>query len=221
MTDLYLYEDLLLLALHDQKGTVRLGVSDGHAMAGAMLAELVMMERLTTLGEDHEVEVVDATPIGDDLLDEVLELVADSAKPRTLKHWLSQISMWKGLRERVADQLCERGLIERKDQTVFFLFHKTTFPEADGTHERSIMDHLEQVIFEDGDDIDARTVAMLSLAHHTNILPFVFDAKDLKRRKDRIQRVIEGDASGELAAALIQELQMAVLLPILFMTVIT
>jgi len=220
MTDLYLYEDLLLLALHDEKGTVRLGVSDGHAMAGAMLAELVMMGRLRAVGEDMEVEVQDGAPIGDVLLDEVLDFVRDSKKPKPLKHWISKVSYWKNLRVRVADQLCERGLIERKDETVFFVFSKTTFPEVDGAHEQTIVEHLRRVIFEDVQGVDARTVVMLSLAFHTEILEVVFDRKDLKARKERIESVIEGDASGEVAATLIQELQIAALVPILFTPII-
>ncbi len=220
MTDLYLYEDLLLLALHDEQGTVRLGVSDAHAMAGALLAELVMMGRLKTSGESLEVEVVDGAPIGDALLDQVLDFVRESKEPKPLRHWLSHITHWKNLRERVADQLCDRGLIERKDETVFFVFKKTTFPELDGTHERTIVDHLRRVIFEDVQDVDARTVMMLSLAFHTRILEVVFDSKELAGRKQRIQSVIQGDASGEVVATLIQEMQMAAMLPMLFMPVV-
>jgi hypothetical protein len=50
-------------------------------------------------------------------------------------------------------------------------------------------------------------VVLLSLAHQTNILQAVFERADLRRRKQRIERVVKGEATGEAAKQVLAELQ--------------
>ena len=46
-SNLFLYEEIMLLALRDEKGTIASGAMYQHAIGGAVLAELLMTGRLT------------------------------------------------------------------------------------------------------------------------------------------------------------------------------
>jgi hypothetical protein len=59
--------------------------------------------------------------------------------------------------------------------------------------------------------VDPRTVVTLSLAHQTQVLKAVFDRKELKGRKKRIEAVIQGEATGAAAKEVLEAVQAAVI----------
>ena len=76
-----LYEDVMLLALRDEKGTIAAGSMYQYALAGAFVAELMMTERIAMeSGRRKLVDVVDASSTGDELLDECLEKMAGAKR---------------------------------------------------------------------------------------------------------------------------------------------
>ena len=80
--DLTLYEEILLLALKDEEGTVAFGVMLSQALGGAILAELLLEGRLeTTKDKSPKIKAVGRTPLGDPILDNALGLVRAAKKP--------------------------------------------------------------------------------------------------------------------------------------------
>ncbi|RLE17804.1 MAG: GPP34 family phosphoprotein, partial [Acidobacteria bacterium] len=69
---LTLSEQLLLLALKDEKGTVvsKAGIALDFGLAGALLLEMTVSGRINI--RDGKLIVQNATPSGDPLIDEVL-----------------------------------------------------------------------------------------------------------------------------------------------------
>lgn len=223
MTDprpLHIYEEILLLALQDEKGTVTGGTWYSYAIGGALLSELVLAGRVRAEGKKKELEVVDDTPMGDPVLDDCLAMLCDAKKPKPMTHWLTKVSQWKNLKRRAAESLCEKGILRAEKDKVLFIFERDVYPEADPEPEREVIERLRHVIFEDDLDVDPRTVVLLSLAKQTEILKTVFDRKDLKRRKARIEDVIAGEASGEAAASAVHDIQMAIVMSTVFIPII-
>ena len=73
--NLYLYEEIMLLSLRDQKGTLEPMVSYREALGGSILAEL-LLENYIVLDQSKRskpVQVLKDGPVGDELLDECLE----------------------------------------------------------------------------------------------------------------------------------------------------
>ena len=71
---LYLHEEIMLLALRDEKGTVEFGTNYVHAICGAILAELLMAGRISVAeGKKKLVNPVSDEPLGDPVLDECLQ----------------------------------------------------------------------------------------------------------------------------------------------------
>lgn len=66
---------------------------------------------------------------------------------------------------------------------------------------------MREAIFTDHEDVDPRTVVLVSLAKSTGLLGTVFDRKELKARKDRIERLVAGEVAGEAARKVIEEMQ--------------
>jgi Golgi phosphoprotein 3 len=217
---LYLHEEILLLALQDREGTVVSGAWYSQALAGALLTELILRGRLRSTGDDGKLEVVSTETLGEPLLDECLGLVAGAKKPKPMSDWLSKVANWKELKHRVAERLCERGILRSDTDKVLLFFERRIYPEVDPEPERAIIERLREAIFTERDDLDPRTVVILALAYRTEILKAAFDRKELKARKARIESVVNGDATGKAAQDVIEAVQMAVIFTACFVPVI-
>ena len=82
-TQLHIYEEILLLALRDKEGTMLFGVNYPQALAGALLAELLLKNKIEIeySGKRKFVKLLNQKSTGNPLLDECIEKIA-SAKRR-------------------------------------------------------------------------------------------------------------------------------------------
>ncbi len=212
MTDskpLFLHEELLLLALRDEEGTISAAMYP-YSVAGAILAELMLHDRIRV--EDPKkkmVHVLSDTPLGDALLDECLERIATDERPDSLADWVERFTAVKHLKDRIAEGLCERGILRKEKGTFLFVFPKVTYPEADHGPEGKILQRLQEAIFSEAEDFDTRTAVLLSLASSTGMLPTIFDPKELKPRQAHIDRVTQGEQVGQAAKEAIEAMQAA------------
>ena len=213
MRILALYEEILLLALREEQGTPESGVWLPQALGGAMLAELLIQGRLEVEGEGRKqvVRAVGEAGSAEDILEARWREVRDAAKPGTLRDWVRRFANNRDLRHQVAAPLVEVGILDFDERKVLLLFTRKVYPEADGGPEARIWKRLEAAVFGEADDVDARTVVLLSLADAANLLKLRFERKELRARKERIAQVVNGEKSGAAAREVIRELQSAVL----------
>jgi len=209
---LYLHEEVMLLALKDEEGTIASGTSYQFALAGAVLAELLLSERI---GIDEQKKkkygvLKDSTPLGDPVIDACLEKVIKAKKKQQLQTWVSRFSGLKDLKNRVARGLVERGILRADEDKVLLLFTRKVFPEVNPEPERKMIKRLREAIFTEAEDIDPRTVVLVSLADSTGLLKVIFDKKELKARKQRIEQVVNGELSGKATRDAIAAMQAAV-----------
>jgi hypothetical protein len=160
----------------------------------------------------------------DPVLEECLERVRDAKKRASLQTWVSRFATVKNLRHRVAAGLCQRRILRAEEGKILGIFSRKIYPELDPGPEKRIVERLRRAIFGAGSGIDPRTVTLVSLAHHTGLLKVVFDKKDLKRTKPRIEKIMNGDLTAKATAEAIQAVQTAVLvaaiLPVVFSTTV-
>ena len=209
---LYLHEEALLLALCDRQGTIAMGARYGYALGGALLAEL-LLERRVVIEEDRNrlfLRIVDTTPFGDPLLDECLVKLQTASRRAQLRHWVARFSNIASLKNRVAGQLCKKGVLREEEGKVLLLFRRKLYPELNPVPERRILKKLSGAIFTDSASINPRTVVLLSLAHHTHLLAVNFDRKELKKRKARIEMITNGELCGRATKEAIAAMQAAV-----------
>lgn len=57
--------------------------------------------------------------------------------------------------------------------------------------------------------VDPRTVTLIAIAQSANLLKNAFEKKKLAERKDRIKKIIIGDATGQAAKDVVQAAQAA------------
>ncbi len=202
----------MLLALRDEKGTVEFGSQYAYSLGGAILAELLQSGRITV--EDGKKKLVDlrsAKRLGDPVIDECLGKIAAAGRRASIQTWLQRFAQLKKLHHRVAERLCERGILRADREKVLLIFNRTVYPEINPQPERRMIERMRKAIFNDGPRVDARTGILISLAKGANLLGIPFDKKELKRRKKRIEQITNGELLGKAAAEAIEAAQVAVM----------
>jgi Golgi phosphoprotein 3 len=210
---LHLHEEVMLLALRDREGTVFSGAMYGFAIGGAVLAELLLEKRIDVeaVKKRKYARLLSPTPVGDPLIDECLSRIAEAKRRTQLHGWVSKLAGMKNLKHRVAEQLARRGILRVDEDKVLWIFTRRIYPEVDPQPEREIIERLHRVIFGESREIDPRTVILLSLAQAADLLKLVFDRKDLKSRKARIQQIVNGEMTGKATKEAIEAMQAAIM----------
>jgi hypothetical protein len=186
-------EDLLLLLLDDEKGTLAASDKVQPLMGGALLLELALAGRVevaekTRVWSAAKVAVT-GTPLGEPVLDEALATVAE--KPRSAQDLVNRLG--KGTRDRLLDRLVANGLVERHEGRVLGLFPRTTWPARDARHEESVRALLQGVLVQRLTP-DARTAALVALLAAIDHAHNVVDRGDVPARevRSRAKEVSEG-----------------------------
>ncbi len=234
---LWFHEEILLLALRDEKGTIEFKASQyGMAMAGGMIADLLMGKRIAlepkksssflsfSFGSRNRkrgkempatspsdlVDLTDSKRFGEDVLDECLDKLAQAKRRASIQTWVTRFAHIKRLKHRSAEGLCKRGILREEEGRVLLVFSRKTYPELNSQPERALIERLKAAIFTGKMDLDARTVVLLSLANSAGLLKIPFAARDLRQRKQRIKEIVAGDAIGKATQQAIQAAQAAV-----------
>ena len=210
---LWLYEEVLLVALRDDKGTVHWGIMHSTVLGGAILADLFMVGRigLDETKRKPRVAVLNPTPTGNELVDECLQRIVDSKRLRKPEDWVMKFSNTKKLDDRAAQGLVELGALRREEGKVLFVFPSRRYPEADPTLEGAVLSRVGDAIFGVKPVEDPRTATLVSLLSAGDMLKIAFDKKQLKARKDRVKEIVSGDASGAAVKAAIEAVNAAII----------
>ena len=211
---LYLHEEILLLALKDQKGTIESSATMyQYAVGGAVLAELLLQKRIK-IDESSKKKLIDILSsqlTGDAVLDECLSKISAARRRASVQTWLTRFAGVKHLKHRVAEQLCRKNILKEDEDKVLLFFTRKVYPEIDHEPEREIINRIKDAIFSDSKEINPRITILLSLAYKSNLLTIIIDKKQLKERKKRIEKLVNGELIGKAAADAISAVQAAIL----------
>ncbi len=207
---LFLYEEIMLLALRNQRGTVATGYAE-YVVAGAVLAELLLDRRISVDDSKQLLDLHDTRPTGDPIIDECIQKIMAAKKRASLATWVSRLAGIKNLRHKVAQQLCNRGILRADQDKVLFIFTRKIYPELNPVPEKKIVDRLHAAIFSDVDQLDPRTVVLVSLANASGLLSENFGRKEIKSRKKRIEQIANGEMIGKATKEVIAACEAAIM----------
>ncbi|MEU4739262.1 GPP34 family phosphoprotein [Actinosynnema sp. NPDC023658] len=217
MTDLTLTltlaDELALLVHDDDDGARRLGQPAlGYGLAGALLVELALAERIDVA--DKKVTVLDPTPVGHPVLDQALARIAGD-KPRKPAHWVDKLS--KKLTEQVLDGLVAGGVLRREEDRVLLVFPRTRFPAPDGVQPEAETDaraRMTAAVTSDG-PVDPRTAALCALVKAVGHDRKVFAGLPRAEVRKRLKTISEGDWAATAVRKAIEEVQAAVMVAVI------
>ncbi len=200
---LNLAEELLLLALNDEKGTVLMAGSMGlsYGLAGALLFELVEAGLLRIEGKDL---VAAAGSTRDEILGEVLGIIRSAKRTRDLKYWVGKIGRSGGQhKKKLLDRLVDRRILQKEDHRLLLIFPTKRYPQTDPMPEYGIRERVRQAL-RGMTPPDARTAALISLVQACDLTGTLFDKGERREAKKRAKEISAGQPVGSAVARVIE-----------------
>ena len=200
-------EEIILLILHDDNGKFAHvpSWSMDRAMAGAVLMDLALENRIDT--DPENLVLVDATPVGDSLLDPTLAEIA-AGEQRDARYWVEQTAK-KGeqIREEALSRLVDAGILERQEDRFLWVFRSRRYPLVDGKAEQEVKLRIMEVLF--SDQIPGpRDVVIIALTDACGIFRELLPKRLLQEAADRIEQVRKLDLIGQAMAETIRDMEM-------------
>ena len=219
---LMLHQEVVLLALRDDKGTFSSGMYL-YSVAGSMLSELLLQQRIITNDDKNQtVAVIDGSKTGCEVLDELLTEIDQCKKHKGLQDWVYHAAQMKKLNHRLAESLCEMGILKKEVGKILFVFTRTTYPELEGSYEDAIRRRMSDVMFQKGAKADSRTGVLIALALHGSLLDRNFAPDELSQHQERIKEIAEGQhLAADATQAAIAAVQTAINAALIASTVAT
>lgn len=207
----------MLLAIKDKEGTMMPMVMWQFAIGGAVLAELFLLKKIEFVKKrwGKFVSVCDSSKVGDDLLDEAFDMIKNAKRSARVEGWLEKFGYIKQLKKRIAIQLCNKNILTEEEEKVLFLFTRKIYPEVNPLPEKEIIDRLRKAVLSNETDIDPRTIVLLALTKSANLLNVVFEKKEIKANKKRIEKLVKGEISAIATQEVIEALSAAILVAVI------
>lgn len=210
---LYIYEEILLLALRDKEGTMLFGINYPQALAGALLADLILQKKIEieSSGKRKFVKLSDSKKTGDLLLDQIIEKIAASKRKARPQNWVQRIANISRLKHKAAQSLCRKGILKMEEDKVLLIFNRKVYPEVDPRPEKILIDKIYKAIFTESKNINPETVILISICNSTGILKHLFDKSKLREKKKRIKEITSGNMIGKATQEAVEAMQAAVM----------
>lgn len=220
---LTLLEEVILVGIKDKEGYTSFwndNISSG--LRGAILMELGFRGRISldNMGMrkrsllTRRVVVKNDMPCGDILLDEALKHMKETEPPENAQNWIELLSgeTWnplklryqiRNVRERIAKNLVEKGILTTEKQN-FVVFDMTTHPLLDQCQKDVIMKKIQDTLLSkwvnEPNRMDKRAVALIYLAHASEVLETAFNSlndEDYDLAMKRVRQLLDLDPDVE------------------------
>ena len=202
-------EEIVLLLLSDDDGRFARVPSWSleYALAGAVLMDLALEGRIDT--DLDKLVLVDATPVGDSLLDPTLAEIAEGAE-RDTRFWVEHVANRAyAVRDESLSRLIAQGILESRDDRFLWVFQSRRYPTVDGQAEREVKLRIMEVLFSDTIP-DPRDVVIICLADACGIFKGLLSRQELTQASNRIEQVRKLDLVGQAMTQAISDIELSI-----------
>ncbi len=208
---LTIFEELLLLSIHEDKGTFIGSAVDkiNAGIIGAVLAELTLAGAIQ-IQENHRLRVLQDNSLEDEILNNVLEVLKASDKERKIGYWISALNQKpEKYRKQILERLIQKGVVTQEDDHVVWVIPSPLQPELKASTKYWVKDRLRRIVLTSA-EAKQGDIALLSLLKACNLLDLVF-LKDERRLASRqISELVVGDALKNPVTQTIEEIDSAI-----------
>ena len=202
---LNLMEELLLLALDDEKGKIISSSSCAlpYGLRGALLLELFIAGKIDIV--DKKIVVINRNNTGNEVLDNALNIINTYHKQKTVKFWITKLtSKMKELRKDLLNGLITKGILEQQDKKVLWVIPATRYPTKNPVIENRVRKRIIGIVLQD-EELDERSSMLISLINACELIKEVFPKDNLKDANKKIKNIIQDEKVGKAITSQISD----------------
>lgn len=217
---LLLAEQVLLLALDDEKGSDTSHWAGEAGLAGALLLDLGERDLLRA-DADQKLVALDGQPPEHELLRRAYEAVRGSDRSRNAKGWVDHLQKeLKPLREGLAQGLVERGTLSEDRSRLLGIFPRTRYPEADPHPEFELRHGLAEVLV-NGREPTEEEALLVGVLDPLGLIDQVVPKEHRKAARRRAKDIGDQGLAGIAVRDAVREIQAAVMTAVFVTTTVT
>ena len=207
--DLTLAEQVLLVALDDEKGRDVTQWGSDAGLAAALLLDLARLE-LVEIDADGKVAALEGPEPPHEPLRAAHAAIGGSARRRDAKGWVSRLPReLKPLRERIARGLVERGILAEQHRRLLGLVPVRRWPAVDAGPEQELRARLRAVLV-GGDEPTPQEALLLGLLEPLGLVDGLVERGERRDARRRAKAVAEQGIAGTAVRDSVRAVQSAV-----------
>ncbi len=178
-----------------------------YSLAGGVLMDLALENRIDT--DLDRLIVLDATPLGDSLLDPTLADIG-SHEGGDARFWVQRTANRADeIRQEALVRLVDHGILEEREERFLWVFRSRRYPLLQGEAEREVKLRIMEVLFSDAIP-DPRDVVIIALAHACGIFDRLLSRQELENVSARIEQVRKLDLISQAMSQVILDLELSI-----------
>ncbi|MBN2148934.1 MAG: GPP34 family phosphoprotein [Anaerolineales bacterium] len=178
-------EELLLLSIHEAKGTFLGGASDRlkTGLGGAILAELALAGKICATN-NHRVQLTEDGEVQDEVLNKILGVLKEAEKERKFGYWINALSQrTEKLQGKIIESLIQKGVFTQDEERLVWVIPSPLQPDIKASTKFLVNKRLRGIVLAQ-DEFETRDLVLLSLVRACNLLDGVF-LRDERKLADR------------------------------------
>lgn len=208
---LTIFEELLLLSIHENKGTfirssierIKLG------LVGAVIAELGLMGKIQD-SNNHRLHLADDSQTGDDILNEAIATLKAADKDRKFGYWINNlISKPEKLRKQITERLIGKEVLTLEDEIMVWVVPSSLQPDVSASTKYWVNERLRGIVLAQKES-QPHDIALLSLIKACELLDLIFLRDERKLAARYINELVVSQAMKDPTIQTIQEIETAI-----------
>ena len=192
---LLLAEELLLIAIDDEKGTLHSSVLRpmDYGVAGALLMDLLLSDRIRI--QDGQVKMADRSPTSHPILNDLLERIPNYPDG-SLDALVGAIGDDKqNYQEQVIEQLVQNRIVTQEEHRTLGVFSSFRYPLRDPTAKNLAVRCLRDVVLNDKPP-DRPMVYLISLVRAMDLTRMIFERSERRKAQEAMHRIAGDEPVG-------------------------
>ena len=163
-------------------------------IASAILMDLALHHRIDT--DMNNVIPDKLEPMGDPILDVVIEEIKEYGSVRPISEWIADLSL-KGqfFRDEIVKSVVDLGILKVENKKVLWMFSKRVYPMIDDKEVKEVRARIRDLVFSD-EIPDYKDIVIISLLKNAGILELAFTEGEMKDYEHRIAQIAKMDMIG-------------------------
>jgi hypothetical protein len=189
-------EDLVLLSIRPDNGTIATKSRLGYGLRGSELVRLAASGRAGITGD--RIVVLDGQPTGDEQLDAALASLAGARRPPRPKTWVGHPG--SQIVDTYLARLAATGAIRQERGTVLSFIPVVRWRIADTARAADARTRLDAIARATG-PVDTAQAAFAGLASASGLGPVLYPGRANRQVRQRLERIAKGELTQGVGAA--------------------
>jgi Golgi phosphoprotein 3 len=204
-------EELLLLSIHEVKGTIVDSAMERlkPGLAGAILAELALAGKIQS-NPNHRLQLVGDSQVQDEILIKVIEALKEAGKERKFGYWIETLGQKaEKYQGKISESLILKGVFTKEDERLQWVIPSPLQPEVKASTKYLVSRRLRGIALAQ-EPFEIRDLVLLSLVNTCDLLDLVFLRDERKLAARYITEQLFSRAISDPAIQTVQEIEAAV-----------